>query len=118
MRKKRAIQCLKDAQIYNFISSLKGGINTNVGDRGIRLSGGQKQRLAIARSLYFGAQILVFDEATSALDYRTEEEIMKTINKLDKKYTVIIVAHRINTLKNCDYIYQLDKGNLRKKLSI
>jgi ABC-type bacteriocin/lantibiotic exporter with double-glycine peptidase domain len=73
------VQCLKDSKIYDFVLTQKRGINTKVGDKGIRLSGGQKQRIAIARSLYFGAQILILDEATSALDYDTESEIMKTI---------------------------------------
>jgi ABC-type bacteriocin/lantibiotic exporter with double-glycine peptidase domain len=112
--KNRVIQCLKDAKIYDFVTKLKNGLNTKVGDRGIRLSGGQKQRLAIARSLYFGAQILVLDEATSALDYKTESEIMKTIKHLDKKYTVIIVAHRVNTLEGCDCVYQIVNGKLKK----
>ena len=103
----RVVQCLKDAKIYDFVMTQKRGMNTKVGDKGIRLSGGQKQRLAIARSLYFGAQILILDEATSALDYDTESEIMKTINHLNKKYTVILVAHRLNTLKNCNYIYKI-----------
>jgi ABC-type multidrug transport system fused ATPase/permease subunit len=110
----RVVQCLKDARIYDFVMTQKRGINTKVGDRGIRLSGGQKQRLAIARSLYFGAQILILDEATSALDYDTETEIMKTINYLNKKYTVILVAHRLNTLKNCNYIYKIHNSKLLK----
>jgi len=103
----RVNNCLQLSQIYNHVKSLKDGVFSKVGDRGVRLSGGQKQRLAIARSLYHGAEILVFDEATSALDYRTEHEIMKTINNLDKKYTVIIVAHRVNTLSSCDKIYEV-----------
>lgn len=111
----KAIRCLKDAKIYSFVSTLKDGINTKVGDRGIRLSGGQKQRIAIARSLYFGAQILIFDEATSALDYTTESEIMKTINNLDKRFTIILVAHRVNTLKQCDRIFVIENNKIKKQ---
>jgi ATP-binding cassette, subfamily B, bacterial PglK len=110
----RVVQCLKDSKIYDFVLTQKRGINTKVGDKGIRLSGGQKQRIAIARSLYFGAQILILDEATSALDYDTESEIMKTINHLNKKYTIILVAHRLNTLKNCNYIYKVYDSKLEK----
>ena len=110
----RVLQCLKDAKIYDFVMTQKRGINTKVGDKGIRLSGGQKQRIAIARSLYFGAQILILDEATSALDYDTESEIMKTINHLNKKYTIILVAHRLNTLKNCNYIYKIHDSKFVK----
>lgn len=108
----RAVQCLKNSKIYDYVLSLKKGIRTKVGDRGIRLSGGQKQRIAIARSLYHGAQILVFDEATSALDYSTESEIMKTINSLENKYTIIIVAHRLNTLSKCNFIYKVKNQKL------
>lgn len=111
----KAVRCLKDAKIYSFVSTLKDGINTKVGDRGIRLSGGQKQRIAIARSLYFGAQILIFDEATSALDYKTESEIMKTINNLDKRFTIILVAHRVNTLKQCDRIFVIENNKIKKQ---
>lgn len=108
----RAVQCLKNSKIYDYVLSLKNGFRTKVGDRGIRLSGGQKQRIAIARSLYHGAQILVFDEATSALDYSTESEIMKTINSLENKYTIIIVAHRLNTLSKCNLIYKVKNQKL------
>lgn len=110
----KVIECLKDAKIHEYVNSLKNGIYTKVGDRGIRLSGGQKQRLAIARSLYFGSQILIFDEATSSLDYKVEKEIMTTINNLNKKFTIIIIAHRLNTIKSCDIVYKLTNGKLKK----
>jgi ABC-type multidrug transport system fused ATPase/permease subunit len=113
INKDKVVQCLKDSKIYDFVMKLKYGLNTKIGDRGIRLSGGQKQRLAIARSLYFGAQILVFDEATSALDTKTESEIMRTISQLDRKFTILLVAHRVNTLKNCDKLYEIHNCTLR-----
>ena len=95
-----------------FIKKQKMGIDTHVGERGVRLSGGQKQRLGIARALYFGARILVFDEATSALDEATERTVMYNIAKLKNKYTLIVVAHRLSTLKVCDRIYRLGEGDL------
>jgi ABC-type multidrug transport system fused ATPase/permease subunit len=117
INKDRVIRCLKDAKIYDFVIKLKYGLNTKVGDRGVRLSGGQKQRLAIARSLFFGAEILVFDEATSALDSKTESEIMRTINDLDKTFTIIIVAHRLNTLRNCEKLYEIHDGTFKLNLN-
>jgi ABC-type bacteriocin/lantibiotic exporter with double-glycine peptidase domain len=85
---------------------------TTIGERGVRLSGGQRQRIGIARALYHNPKVLVLDEATSALDHQTEQEVMKAINNLNKKITIILIAHRLNTVKNCDIIYKLDKGQL------
>ena len=110
--RKRVRWALKEAQMEGFIKKQKMGINTHVGERGVRLSGGQKQRLGIARALYFGANILVFDEATSALDEATERAVMHNIAKLKNKYTLIVVAHRLSTLKVCDRIYTLGEGGL------
>jgi len=112
LNRKRVRWALKEAQMEGFIKKQKMGINTHVGERGVRLSGGQKQRLGIARALYFGANILVFDEATSALDEATERAVMHNIAKLKNKYTLIVVAHRLSTLKVCDRIYRLDVSGL------
>jgi len=110
--RKRVRWALNEAQMEGFIKKQKMGIDTHVGERGVRLSGGQKQRLGIARALYFGARILVFDEATSALDEATERTVMYNIAKLKNKYTLIVVAHRLSTLKVCDRIYRLGEGDL------
>lgn len=98
------------AQIAGFIEELAEGYQTPVGERGLRLSGGQRQRIGIARALYKQASVIIFDEATSALDNATEAGVMEAINSLDKNLTLIIVAHRLSTLKKCDVIYQLNNG--------
>ena len=90
-----------------FIDTLPQGIHTKVGDRGIRLSGGQRQRIAIARALYHKPEIMVLDEATSALDNETESAIMSAIDALQGQVTLIIVAHRLTTIRNCDVIYEV-----------
>jgi ABC-type multidrug transport system fused ATPase/permease subunit len=100
------------AQIAEHIESLEVGYDTFVGERGIRLSGGQRQRIGIARALYKNATVLVFDEATSALDDETEAELMKAIDGLSKDLTVIMIAHRLSTVRRCDKILKLDKGKL------
>ncbi len=86
---------------------------TTIGERGIRLSGGQRQRIGIARALYHDPKVLIFDEATSALDGATEKIVMDAINNLRKDVTIIIIAHRLSTVKRCDKIYVLEKGNLK-----
>lgn len=100
----------QQAKIADFIEKSPCGYNKIVGERGIRLSGGQRQRIGIARALYKQAQVLIFDEATNALDQDTEEEVMKSIEDLSPNLTVIIVAHRISTLKKCDQIIKLNKS--------
>ena len=95
-----------------FINDLPKGDETFVGERGVQLSGGQKQRIAIARALYHNRPVLVLDEATSSLDTITEKEIMKNVDESFKEKTVLIIAHRISTIKNCDHIYLIDKGKL------
>ena len=102
----------KQAQIADMIESLKEGYQTNVGERGIRLSGGQRQRINIARALYKKADVLIFDEATSALDSSTEQEVMKAVESLGGNLTILIIAHRLTTLKGCDRIVRFDKDNL------
>ncbi len=100
------------AQLQDVIDKLPNKFNTIVGERGIRLSGGQRQRIGIARALYKNADILVFDEATSALDNKTEESVIKSIEALGKEITVIMIAHRITTLKKCTKVIELADGKI------
>ncbi|WP_235239041.1 ABC transporter ATP-binding protein [Fusobacterium varium] len=109
----KLIESLKKARIWEFLKK-KEGIKTIVGDRGIMLSGGQKQRIAIARALYDNPEVLVLDEATSALDNETEEGIMKEIYDVSKDRTLIIVAHRLTTLKECDRIFVISNGEVER----
>lgn len=106
------IQACKDSSIWEFISSLPKGLDTNVGESGIKLSGGQKQRLAIARSLLKKTKVILFDESTSSLDNFAQAEIKKSIDALSKNSTVVIVAHRLSTIKNADKIYFLEQGKI------
>ena len=108
----RVKKAAKQAQIADMIANLKDGYQTLVGERGVRLSGGQRQRINIARALYKKADVLIFDEATSALDSSTEQEVMKAIEGLGGQLTILIIAHRLTTLKGCDRIVQFDKDNL------
>ncbi len=105
------------AQILSFIGSLEKGFYTPIGERGIMLSGGQKQRLGIARALYNQSSILVFDEATSALDNTTEEELMNSIKSISQDITIIMIAHRLKSLSNCDLIYVLAKGTIDRVIT-
>lgn len=104
--------CAKKAQLNDFIAKLPKGYKTFVGERGIKLSGGQKQRIGIARALYKKAKILFLDEATSALDNNTENEFLKAINNLSKDITLVIVAHRLSTIKNCNKVIELNNGRI------
>jgi len=106
---------LKNADLLDFIRTLPNGVHTVIGEQGIKLSGGQRQRIGIARALYRQPNILIFDEATSSLDTITEDNINKNIDSLSKNKTVIIVAHRLSTIKNCDIIYFLKDGEIRSK---
>ena len=101
---------LEEAQLADYVRSLEKGLDTMVGERGVRLSGGQRQRIAIARALYDDPQILVLDEATSALDNDTETAVMEAIDSLHGSKTMIIVAHRLSTIRNCDKIYEIKNG--------
>ena len=103
---------LKSSQLEDFIAELPKGLATEVGERGIRLSGGQRQRIGIARALYHNPPILILDEATSALDTNTEREVMNDVNELKGDKTLIIVAHRLSTLENCDKLYRFEKGKV------
>ncbi|KIF81584.1 ABC transporter ATP-binding protein [Noviherbaspirillum autotrophicum] len=108
----RVREAARQAQIAEFIESTADGYATTVGERGVRLSGGQRQRIAIARALYKKATVLVFDEATSALDADTEEAVMQAIENLGRELTIVMIAHRIGTLRGCDAIYRLNKGRI------
>lgn len=105
-------EVLKEAQLDDFVRNLPDGLDTMVGERGIRFSGGQRQRISIARALYHDPSILVLDEATSALDNETEKEVMRSIDGLHGKMTIIIVAHRLSTIENCDIVYRVGDGRL------
>lgn len=106
----------KIANLHEFVKNeLPRKYLTIVGEKGVRLSGGQRQRIGIARALYTDPSLLVLDEATSALDNNTEKIIMESLNKISERMTIITIAHRLSTLKNCDIIYKLDKGMLINK---
>ncbi len=105
-------RALQQAQLDGFINTLPEGINTYVGDRGVRLSGGQRQRIGIARALYHNPEILVLDEATSALDNETETAVMEAIDSLQGMKTMLIIAHRLTTIRNADFIYEVADGHV------
>ena len=106
---------LKDAALDDFVKELPEGLDTELGERGIRLSGGQRQRIGIERALYKSPSVLFFDEATSALDGKTESEIMESIRKLKGKITMVIIAHRLSTIEHCDNVYRVEDGNIIKE---
>ena len=93
-----------------FVKSLPDGLDTSIGERGIRLSGGQRQRISIARALYYDPEVLILDEATSALDNDTEAAIMESINRLHGRKTLVIIAHRLQTIEKCDMVYRVENG--------
>lgn len=105
-------KAIKDASFDDFIATLPKGINTKVGESGVKLSGGQKQRLAIARALLRNSSIIIFDESTSSLDNFAQENIKRSIDNLKGKSTIVIVAHRLSTIKNVDKIFFLDEGKI------
>jgi len=109
---KRIWEVLDEAQLKEFVEELPEGLDTTIGDRGVRLSGGQRQRIGIARALYNDPEILVFDEATSALDNDTEAAVMEAINSFHGRKTMIIIAHRLNTIEKCDMIYKVEDAKL------
>jgi ABC-type multidrug transport system fused ATPase/permease subunit len=106
----------KIANLHEFIMhELPNKYQTTIGERGVRLSGGQRQRIGIARALYHNPQVLILDEATSALDNQTEQAVMDAVNNITKNITIILIAHRLNTVKNCDIIFKLEKGQIIKQ---
>ena len=111
----RINEVVKVSCLDELTNGLEHGVDTVIGERGVQISGGQRQRIGIARALYHNNEILLFDEATSSLDGITEKNIMKSIYDLGKERTIIIVAHRISTVKKCDLVYYLDKGNVIEK---
>lgn len=108
-------EALKKAQIWNFVEGLSAVLETYVGDRGVRLSGGQRQRIGIARALYHDPEILILDEATSALDNDTEAAVMEAIESLHGEKTMIIIAHRLTTIRNADVIYEVANGKVEQR---
>lgn len=109
---KQVNKALKLANLNEFVHSLKDGIHTKVGERGVQLSGGQRQRIGIARALYHEAKVLIFDEATSSLDGITEKTIMKAIHKFSGQKTIVMIAHRLKTIQKCDQIFVIDNGKV------
>lgn len=105
-------RALQEAQLDEFVRGLPDGLDTSIGERGLRISGGQRQRIGIARALFEDPEVLVLDEATSALDNETEAAIMESINMLHGKKTLIIIAHRLQTIEKCDMVYRVEKGQV------
>ena len=106
----KVISSAKIANLHDFIKDLPHGYLTKIGERGVRLSGGQRQRIGIARAIYNEPTVLILDEATSSLDNLTERKVMEAVDNLTNKMTIIIVAHRLTTVKNCDRIYFFKNG--------
>lgn len=113
---KRIWEVLEEAQLKEFVEQLPEGLDTTIGDRGVRISGGQRQRLGIARALYHNPEILVFDEATSALDTDTEKAVMDAINSFHGRKTMVIIAHRLNTIAKCDVIYKVEDEKITETI--
>ena len=111
----RVWEVLKEAQLDEFVKGLPDGLDTSIGERGIRLSGGQRQRIGIARALFEDPEVLVLDEATSALDGDTEAAIMESINRLHGKKTLIIIAHRLQTIEKCDMVFRVESSQIKKE---
>lgn len=108
-------RALREAQLDEFVKGLPDGLNTSIGERGIRISGGQRQRIGIARALFEDPEVLVLDEATSALDNDTEAAIMDSINRLHGRKTLIIIAHRLQTIEKCDMVYRVEQGKVSRE---
>jgi len=108
----RVQQAAAQAQIASFIEASPEGYSSFVGERGIRLSGGQRQRIGMARALYKQAQVLVLDEATSALDTATEQALMEAVNALSQELTIVMIAHRLSSVQQCDRVIRLEQGKV------
>lgn len=113
-RDELVFEALEEANIADLVRSLPKGLDTTIGENGIRLSGGERQRLGIARAIYHKPEILIMDEATSSLDFDTEKAVIETIIGLKGKKTLIIIAHRLSTIKDCDVIYKMENGKINK----
>jgi len=100
------------ACLTNVIEGLPEKENTILGENGVRLSGGQRQRVALARAFYFQREIIIMDEATSALDQETEKEVVRAINQIKDQVTLVVIAHRLSTVRRCDIIYRLERGEI------
>ena len=108
-------KAIDSAKLTELISKLPRGLNTIIGENGISLSGGQRQRLAIARAFYRESRLLIMDEATSSLDNKTESSLVETLSRIDKQRTILIIAHRLSTLKYCDRVLELKDGKIIEK---
>ena len=113
INRERVLESCEMAAMQNFLHDLPANIDTPIGERGVRLSGGQRQRVAIARALYRNPDVMIFDEATSSLDMKSEKEIQQTINSLKGKQTLIIVAHRLSTVAECDFLIWIENGKIK-----
>ena len=109
---------LRKARLVELVKELPLGIDTLIGENGVRLSGGQRQRVALARAFFHNRNVLVMDEATSALDTESENEIVKEIKRLKGQITMIVIAHRLTTVQHCDRIYKLSQGSIVKSGSL
>lgn len=107
-------KALEEAQMKEFVELLENGLDTNIGEGGMRLSGGQRQRIGIARVLYNDPQVIILDEATSALDTETESAVMEAIESFNGNKTMVIIAHRLSTVRNCDIVYKVDNHKVVK----
>ena len=112
--KNKLNEAIINSNLEKFVNSLSNGLDTKIGENGIRLSGGQDKRIALARTFYHNKDVIILDEATSSLDAETETKIVEQIGKLKSKKTVIMISHRINTLKYCDKIYEIKNQNILK----
>ncbi len=111
--KKRVMRVLKQAQLDSFIKKLPEGINSFIGENGVKVSGGQRQRIGIARSLYHDPQILIMDEATAALDNKTEKQFINTLKNIQRDITIVMIAHRLSTVENCDKVFFIHQGKIK-----
>jgi len=111
-KKEKMLDAIKQSQLSEVIDVLPKGLDTKIGERGVLFSGGQRQRIALARAFYLGKEVLIMDEATSALDNKTEKQIVDKIKSIKHKKTIIVIAHRYSTVKDCDFIYKLENGKI------